>query len=103
MIYYVDIDGTICTTTVNNNYVYAEPFTSRIAHFNKLFDEGNEIHYWTARGSSSGKDWTELTKMQLAKWGVKYTSMNLKKPSYDIWVDDKAQNVGAYFNDLNNR
>ena len=103
MKYMVDIDGTICSTTVNGNYEYAEPFLNRIDHFNTLYDEGNEIHYWTARGGTTGKDWSELTKKQIAKWGVKYTSLSFNKPSYDIWIDDKAHNVEAYFNDISDR
>ena len=102
MIYYVDIDGTICTSTVNQGYQFAEPFVQRIAHFNKLYDEGHQIHYWTARGQSSNRDFSELTKKQLAEWRVKYTSLNFKKPSYDIWIDDKAQNVERYFDDISN-
>lgn len=101
MIYYVDIDGTICTFT-DSNYQLAEPLTQRIKHLNELFDNGNEIHYWTARGGSSGKDWSEFTKRQLESWGVKYTSLNFKKPSYDIWIDDKAINDREYFNDIDN-
>ena len=46
--------------------------TDRIAQLNKLFDEGNEIHYWTARGGNSGLDWTELTHKQLSEWGLNF-------------------------------
>ena len=92
----VDIDGTICTTT-NGDYANAEPYLSRIEHFNKLYDAGNEIHYWTARGSNTGKNWHELTLKQLNDWGVKYTTAEVGKPAYDMWIDDKAFNVGTYF------
>lgn len=95
--YIVDIDGTICTDTEGSNYINARPILNRIEHFNTLYDQGNEIHYWTARGSNSGKDWSELTHQQLKSWGVKYTSLKLGKPAYDIWIDDKAINVEAYF------
>jgi len=103
MKYMVDIDGTICSLTVNNNYSYAQPFVNRIKHFNDLYDQGHEIHYWTARGGTTGKDWSEITTLQLFDWKVKYTSLSFKKPSYDIWIDDKAVNVESYFNDINNR
>jgi len=96
MKYIVDIDGTICTTT-NGDYPNAEPYLLRIEHFNMLYDAGNEIHYWTARGSVTGKNWDELTLMQLNDWGVKYSSVKTGKPAYDIWIDDKAFNVGTYF------
>lgn len=97
MRYMIDIDGTICTNT-NGQYEKAEPYHYRIKHFNELYDLGFEIHYWTARGGNSGKDWTELTSQQLKEWGVKFTSLKLGKPPYDIWIDDKAHNVEVYFN-----
>jgi hypothetical protein len=103
MKYMVDIDGTICTTTVNSNYAYAEPFVNRIQHFNDLHDQGHEIHYWTARGGTTGKDWSVLTKKQLSDWKVKYTTVSFRKPSYDIWIDDKAKNVEDYFKEINAR
>ena len=96
MKYIVDIDGTICTVT-NGDYPNAEPYLSRIEHFNMLYSAGNEIHYWTARGANTGKKWDELTFKQLNDWGVKYTSAKTGKPAYDIWIDDKAFNVGTYF------
>lgn len=92
----VDIDGTICYTN-GNNYESSEPRYDRIERLNKLFDEGNEIHYWTARGAKSGKDWTEFTKRQLGEWGVKSTSIRLGKPHYDKWIDDKAIDAEEYF------
>jgi hypothetical protein len=96
MKYIVDIDGTICTPT-NSDYANAEPYLQRIKYFNMLYDAGNEIHYWTARGSNSGKDWLQLTLKQLSDWGVKYTTAKTGKPAYDIWIDDKAFNIGTYF------
>jgi len=92
----VDIDGTICTNT-GGLYNDAVPYADRILYFNNLYDKGHEIHYWTARGSSSGLDWTELTHKQLSDWGCKYHSLELGKPSYDLWIDDKAFNVEQYF------
>ena len=90
MKYFVDIDGTICTIAMDGDYGKALPLMERIHYLNKLFDEGHEIHYWTARGSSSGKDWKDLTEGQLDWWGCKYTTLKLGKPSYDVWIDDKA-------------
>ena len=95
MKYIVDIDGTICTNT-NGDYPNAKPILNRIHYFNLLFDAGHEVHYWTARGGNSGKDWTELTMKQLDEWGVKYTTAKMNKPTYDVWVDDKAYNADSY-------
>ena len=89
MIIYCDIDGTICQNTYGF-YSHAKPYVSRIQKLNNLFDKGYKIVYYTARGATSGIDWTELTKKQLDFWGVKYTEIKLGKPHYDFWLDDKA-------------
>ncbi len=96
MIYYVDIDGTICTNT-NGNYKLAKPLVNRIEIINHLYESGHEIHYWTARGGHSRKDYSELTKKQLTEWGCKYTELHMKKPSYDVFIDDKAMNDREFF------
>ena len=93
---YSYIDGTICTNTYGE-YTKAEPIPERIEYLNKLHAQGHEIHYWTARGSNSGIDWTELTLKQLADWQVKYTTAKLGKPAYDVWVDDKAFSDEEFF------
>ena len=51
MIIYVDIDETICTKSEDLNYANAKPIRERIERINKLFDQGNTIIYWTARGT----------------------------------------------------
>jgi hydroxymethylpyrimidine pyrophosphatase-like HAD family hydrolase len=47
MVVYVDIDGTICSQ--EEDYSNAKPYRERIQKINKLYDDGNEIIYWTAR------------------------------------------------------
>ena len=94
MILYVDIDQTIAITPSEDSswdYTKSKPRSFYIKKINSLFEEGHEIVYWTARGSSSGKDWSSLTKSQLEEWGCKYTRLEtLKKPSFDLFIDDKA-------------
>ena len=90
MRYIVDIDQTICYTE-NSDYPNSRPITKNIARVNSLYDEGHVIIYWTARGGNSGKDWGEFTKRQLTLWGCRYTELWMNKPSYDVWVDDKAE------------
>ena len=51
MIIYVDIDETICYYEKNRDYNIAKPHISRIEKINSLYDDGNTIVYWTARGS----------------------------------------------------
>ena len=100
--YMVDIDETICYTPElegMRDYENSTPYPSRIRAINKLFDDGNIIKYWTARGSSSGIDWTEFTTKQLTQWGCKFHSCLCGKPSYDVWVDDKAVSDEDFFHD----
>lgn len=102
MIYMVDIDETICVTPSKDgkrDYENSTPILCRIAKINKLYDEGHTIKYWTARGSGSGLDWTELTNKQLIDWGCKFHEVRLGKPSYDVWVDDKAISDKDFFNE----
>jgi len=93
--YYVDIDGTICNNT-NGRYSMAEPREKYIAFVNELYDQGNHITYWTARGATTGIDWSELTKNQLDSWGCKYHKLKMNKPFYDVFLDDKAMSVEEY-------
>jgi hypothetical protein len=97
--YIIDIDGTICNSTFGE-YSKAQPFQCRIEKVNKLFWEGNKIIYWTARGANTGIDWTDFTLLQLISWGCKFTEVRMGKPSYDVWVDDKAFNDELFFNNL---
>ncbi len=88
MIIFVDIDGTICNT--EGGYVNAIPIVSAIYKINRLYEMGHNITYWTARGKSSGIDWSELTKKQLSEWGCLYHKLSFDKPAYDCILDDKA-------------
>lgn len=85
----IDIDGTICSHEVN--YVLAHPYTNRIKKINQLHDEGNEIVFFTARGSETGKDWRVETEKQFAEWRVKYHKLIFGKPTGDIYIDDRAE------------
>ena len=92
MIYCFDIDGTICTQ--ETEYSHAKPYTDRIEKINTLYDEGNEITYWTARGSFTGLDWFDLTKKQLKEWGCKYHKLSVgEKPAYDLLICDKTKRI----------
>ena len=94
----IDIDETICFYSDKRRYDLSEPNFENINKINNLYDAGWRIVYWTARGSVSGKDYTEHTRGQLASWGCKYhelitgTSPN-PKPHFDLLVDDKAKRI----------
>ena len=92
MVVYVDIDGTICNIT-NGIYTDAKPKKKNIRKINKLYEKGNTIIYWTARGTVTQTDWLELTKNQLDRWGCKYHEVRVGKPHYDLWIDDKSKEI----------
>lgn len=99
MVYYVDIDETICSYKGERNYPDAVPIKENIEKINSLYDEGHTVVYWTARGSVTKIDWRELTKQQLDTWGAKHTELKLGKPHYDLFICDKAINTEEYFNE----
>ena len=94
---FVDIDETICTSSEEKSsgrdYTNSKPINQNIEKINKLFEQGNKIIYWTARGSKSGIDWKEVTKKQLDLWGVKYHELRCDKPFYDLFIDDKSLRI----------
>ena len=105
MKYIVDIDGTICKSVSDGNYEDAEPIQYHIDKINKLYDEGHQIIYLTARGmgrygdnaSLAKRMFYELTKDQLNRWGCKHHKLMLGKPSGDCYIDDKGINSNDFF------
>lgn len=107
--YVIDIDGTICDKDVcrkDGDYETSIPKLERIAVINQLYDEGNIIKYFTARGMGRNKDnvvlayadFYNLTQTQLNEWGCKYHELILGKPSGDVYIDDKGMNADDFFN-----
>lgn len=104
MIYVFDIDGTICNNT-NGKYDIAIPYYERIKKINKLFDEGNEVIFFTARGMKTFDNdlkkvyqkYYNFTSEQLKNWGIKYHKLILGKPSADFYIDDKGIKDEDYF------
>ena len=99
-IYIIDIDNTICKTP-KSEYINSIPNYEIINSFNQLFEDGHEVHYWTARGSVSKKNWTDFTYRQMKIWGVKYNTLNIGKIHYDHWIDDKAIDIKDWYDDNN--
>ncbi len=99
VIIYVDIDETICNTPEDRNYMTSSPIIKNIKKINSLYDNGDKIIYWTARGTGSGLDWYAATVKQLNDWGAKYHEVKVGKPMYDLFICDKAISSQRYFND----
>jgi hypothetical protein len=95
MIYCFDIDGTICTN-MWGDYMNAVPHPSVITEINRLYAAGHRVLFYTARGATTGIDWREETERQLGAWGVSHHELFMGKPGADIYIDDKAINVGDW-------
>jgi CMP-N,N'-diacetyllegionaminic acid synthase len=101
-----DLDDVICYRSKEyehlgpNKYDYCEPDQSVIDLVNSLYEDGNKIVIYTARGMSQYKGnvsliYSELyskTIQQLDSWGLKYHQLVMGKIHYDLLIDDKALN-----------
>lgn len=84
-----DIDGVVAKIQKNLDYALSEPNEKMISIINHLYEMGNRIVLFTARGYVTGKDWSDVTKKQMEDWGVKYHELKFGKPNADYYVDDK--------------
>lgn len=92
----VDVDETICFYSGERSYELAEPSFENIAKINRLYDEGWKVIYWTARGSVTGIDHSELTIRQLNSWGCRFHEVlcgRQHKLHFDLLIDDKARRI----------
>ena len=97
--YAFDIDGVICKT-INSDYKNSIPDTKAIKKINSLHDKGHKIIIFTARFMGrTNNDFKQayeigydFTLKQLRGWKVKFDKLLMGKPSYDIFVDDRAYN-----------
>ena len=90
-----DIDGVLASTTHDMNYANAGPMEANIALVNALYERGNIIRLYTARGSATGIDWGEVTRGQMERWGLKYHELYFGKPSADFYIDDRMVGISA--------
>ena len=102
MKYVIDIDGTICKE--EGKVIGREPYMDRIEQINKLYDEGHEIVFYTARGLKSGRGeqhYRPITEQQLKEWGCKYHDLWFKKHDATHYIDDKALRPEEFFDETN--
>jgi len=92
-----DLDGVICTT-VKGQYKKSTPKKKNIMLINELYENGHIIKIFTARYMTRCDGKIRLIKKtgyqeaikQFKKWKLKYHQFIMGKPSYDLFVDDKA-------------
>lgn len=89
----VDIDNTI---TRGKGYEEdCNPRNDIIEILNNYYEKKYNIIYWTSRGVISDNDWYNHTKKQLNEWNAKYSLLIVKKPYFDVFVEDKSINLDA--------
>lgn len=93
LVFCFDIDGVIATIQSDNQYDLSSPRQEMIDIINFLFDQGHQIILFTARGSATGVDWSEITRLQMQAWGVKYHRLLFGKPAADYYIDDKSMSL----------
>tara|TARA_A100001201_G_C4057221_1_gene191553 strand:- start:468 stop:794 length:327 start_codon:yes stop_codon:yes gene_type:complete len=106
MKYVVDIDGTICEHLDRPRFGQGEVYYDRIEMLNKLYEEGHQIIYYTARGmgefnqnqTQAREKWYTYTCNQLTSWGCKFNELIIGKYSGDIYIDDKGVHSDTFFN-----
>lgn len=94
-IFCCDIDGVLATIVPSQDYTLAGPMVENIRRINRLHAAGNRIVLFTARGSMTGIDWTELTRRQMREWGVAHHELRLGKPAADFYIDDRMLSLAA--------
>jgi uncharacterized HAD superfamily protein len=82
----IDIDGTICSEEKTFERSLAVPIEGSVREINKLFDDGNTIILWTARGWEQFK----MTKVWLEENGYKFDQLLMGKPIVDLIIDDRC-------------
>ena len=88
-----DIDGVIAITSDATDYSKSMPNKEIISFINELYNYGNFIRIHTARGYTTGINWSEITKKQLSSWWVKFHELNFGKPNADFYIDDHAMEL----------
>ncbi len=92
-----DIDGVIALKREDLDYAQAQPNERMIRIINRLYEWGNEIVLFTARGYVTGIDWRPVTEKQMKDWGVHYSELHMGKLNADFYVDDKMIGVDTLY------
>lgn len=90
-----DIDGVIANLVPSLDYAVATPNHEVIRMVNFLHTLGHRIVLFTARGSKTGRDWTEVTRRQMSTWRVRHDELHFGKPAADYYIDDRMLSIEA--------
>ncbi len=99
-VFCLDIDGVLGRYAdikdMNQSYANNLPNHDVIEICNRLYDNGNKIVLYTARGTGSGIDWSQETEKQLKNWGLKYHKLYFGKPPATYYIDDKMLDLNLF-------
>ena len=90
-----DIDGVIAQFNESLDYASSAPNENMISIINELYNMGNYIILFTARGYKTGIDSRSTTESQLVRWGVKYHELKFGKPDATFYIDDKMVDMNT--------
>lgn len=116
-IYAFDLDDTICVRNGDlehlgpDKYKHCTPIVEMVNIVNQLYDQGNTIYIYTARGMGQfygnvnrvHNELYVLTLESLKEWGVKHHGLVMGKLHYDFLIDDKVINVNDIDSFLKNK
>lgn len=102
-----DLDDTLCYRPADvehlgvDKYYHCKPIKEMIDLCNEMYDKGNTIVIYTARGMKTLDGKTDdiygilypITIQSLQEWGVKYHRLVMGKLHYDMLVDDKCMDL----------
>lgn len=90
MIIGVDIDGTLTKEVVGHEYEKRTPNYRMIKWVNNHYQSGDFIVLWSSRWETDRL----VTKKWLKEYKVKYHTLILNKPKFDMIVDDISKRPG---------
>ncbi|MCR8539426.1 MAG: hypothetical protein JJ848_003625 [Prochlorococcus marinus CUG1439] len=85
-----DIDGVLFSRSKENDYSDIYPNHGAIKLLQSLHSNGYRIILHTARGSKTGKDWSDITEDQLRSFSIPYDELLFGKPGSDFYIDDRS-------------
>ena len=94
-VYCIDIDGTLFDSNCPDYHI-VNVRSEVIKKVNDLYNAGNYIKLFTARGSGTERDWADHTHEQLLKYGVKFHELRFGKPMADYYVDDRNMSIEEF-------
>jgi phosphoglycolate phosphatase-like HAD superfamily hydrolase len=92
----IDLDGTLCTELSTFERSMALPKDGAEKLLRTLNNAGYTIIIYTARS------WSEfaMTEAWLHKYGLYYDVLLMGKPTYNLWIDDRAINCSDNLDEI---